>query len=123
MEKDMNWKPIETAPKDQELLIYGYSAEYRDVPMMGVATWQPYSKVWVVTDGFYFSEALNWMPLPTPPKPDLSDKGDPRFQMFRAGKEARDAGLSIDHAPDVMEGEHRQIWLNGWHGRDQELKS
>lgn len=60
-----DWRPIETAPKDQdtEVLIWnGYQ--------MGVARWC--DTMWVVEDIIYADDGLaaaptHWMPLPEPP--------------------------------------------------------
>lgn len=46
------WQPIETAPKDETILIYQ--------PRFGRVTLS-------INDGFEYKEATHWMPLPEPP--------------------------------------------------------
>ncbi len=68
----MNWKPIETAPKDQEFLAAvktdeGYTFE--------VAALTDHGAVQATNDcepffcRSWYCEATHWMPLPEPPTP------------------------------------------------------
>lgn len=59
------WKPIETAPRDREILVCTefamYVARYvYDDPSTGEALWQP--------DGLPAVYPTHWMPLPKPPR-------------------------------------------------------
>lgn len=68
----MEWQPIETAPKDKDILVFVSDGEYSQVD---IANWQEY-----YPDGFNWAAArcvdglhlggtvTNWMPLPEPPK-------------------------------------------------------
>jgi len=66
--EDMNWQPIETAPKDGTLILT-YSKDYR--AEYSVSYWCEFDKAWE-TDfrqkGAYQQvDAEYWMPLPEPP--------------------------------------------------------
>ena len=64
----MEWQPIETAPKDQEVLTYGPlrdgSGHYQEVQKM-----YQLRGVWPVTFMHNALSPTHWMPLPAPPLP------------------------------------------------------
>jgi len=60
------WQPIETAPKDAEIMTY------RKAGLISVACWIGSS--WYVTDGCRLLEVTHWMPLPLPPTPKPANK-------------------------------------------------
>lgn len=70
------WKPIETAPKDAAVLLFGKTApEERMVicskPVVFSGYWSRLDESWCASgshwDGPFF-EPTHWMPLPEPPK-------------------------------------------------------
>lgn len=60
----MDWRPIETAPKAGDILIFDVAFGPR------VANWNGDGPVgyWSDLDGHCYSQATHWMPLPAPPK-------------------------------------------------------
>lgn len=61
--KQVNWQPIETAPKDQsEILILQWKRIHH-------AQWGgDFHKTWIGVGGTgFFDYATHWMPLPEPP--------------------------------------------------------
>lgn len=70
----MDWQPIETAPKDQSILVYGvWQSELggsTDEPCIWMA-WFSYDMWHVEGTDYYACYVINpthWMPLPQPPK-------------------------------------------------------
>jgi len=67
----MEWKPIETAPKDTAIL-FGYCQQGDEMPnglMVGVGWYCSSGKIWTMNS--YDNEKVLpsfWMPLPEPPK-------------------------------------------------------
>jgi len=78
-----DWQPIETAPKNVAVMVYGRN-EFASAPYIGVREWNGYQwsepnisahdlDDWL--DGEMTSCPLtHWMPLPDPPVRDLSVK-------------------------------------------------
>ena len=69
------WQPIETAPKDDEILLYGrYNSDsqgYMPRPMVG--RWGTFHKRWEIHAGSRFGiRPTHWMPLPAPPQGEAS---------------------------------------------------
>lgn len=60
----MEWQPIETAPKDGELLVYWVCRETGE-GFRAVAAWSQWG--WI-SDGDGLIYPTHWMPLPAPPK-------------------------------------------------------
>jgi len=63
----MQWQPIETAPRDDTLVLVYRPREDADHPAhVGVDKWRVVSRCW------YYSrrdqQPTHWMPLPDPPK-------------------------------------------------------
>ncbi len=62
----MNWKPIETAPKDGTSILVCC-----EIGFMYVAHWN--GKLWLsdaCADSYFGADdATHWMPLPAPPEP------------------------------------------------------
>lgn len=56
------WQPIETAPKDEELILAGQWLSGR---------WEVRNGRWLANRWPFvgFSQPTHWMPLPTPPAP------------------------------------------------------
>ena len=75
----MEWQPIETAPKDRTILVYGQPSNLKvngDVlvtyraPLVCTAAWDELDDAYVVTGGSWlgpFVDPTHWMPLPKPP--------------------------------------------------------
>lgn len=60
------WQPIETAPKDRPILLYGSSPH-----QYAAAIWEPYHAAWACCwDNWPIEDfaARYWMPLPAPPQ-------------------------------------------------------
>lgn len=57
---DMNWKPIETAPLNEWVLVYYIGA------MEGVSI-ALLDGVWVDWDGDVYGKPTHWMPMPAAP--------------------------------------------------------
>lgn len=84
MEREMQWQPIETAPKDgTHILIYTVDhpgpVPARDMPARVTAFWYaPYGEWHLVMAWGYEAEnqvygvPTHWQPLPDPPKPALT---------------------------------------------------
>jgi len=60
------WQPIETAPKDMEILTY------RKAGFISVACW--IGSGWCITDGCRLLEVTHWMPLLLPPPSKPANK-------------------------------------------------
>jgi hypothetical protein len=65
----MEWQPIDTAPFDTAILIYGYGSNgyYVDNVMRcdsGFYSFDPYADDYIVQS----CDPQGWMPLPAPPK-------------------------------------------------------
>ena len=62
----MDWKPIETAPKDgRRLLLYGDDIHYG----VTVGYWEPGNSDWLDAEGKdYIGRPTHWDDLPEPPK-------------------------------------------------------
>jgi hypothetical protein len=58
----MNWQPIETAPKDGEILLFG--SAYGGALDYWLGQWC--GNHWEDRDGFYLAPT-HWMPLPDEP--------------------------------------------------------
>lgn len=56
------WMPIESAPKDREIIVAG-----KDVDIH-FAIWHERSKCFIARQGFRFTVATHWMELPTAPE-------------------------------------------------------
>ena len=69
----MEWQPIETAPKDKEILLYSDSDGY------GISGWNEEHQRWYVYNHYeeqlYLFPATHWMPLPDPPKEAVDKAG------------------------------------------------
>ena len=61
------WQPIETAPKDEMILLYG---KIKDKNKIGIGSYYYALKFFVIEDGkgCYKLDATHWMPLPKPPE-------------------------------------------------------
>lgn len=65
------WRPIETAPKDETVILLGYLPHPRLKGSQRVyeGRWDSLQETWTSVNGFLIhSEASHWMPLPEPPK-------------------------------------------------------
>ena len=74
------WQPIETAPKDQPLLLFGLLEVLEsdrqlhanlDVPRRAAGYWDEIDGAWSVQGGTWegpWIAATHWMPLPAPPE-------------------------------------------------------
>lgn len=63
----MEWKPIDTEPKDDRILLAEvlHTGEYH----VGEGAWSGFVNTWAdVDNGLYKINATHWMPLPEPPK-------------------------------------------------------
>ena len=65
----MNWRPIETAPKDGTLVLACNSDSYRSSlgPAYFVAG-DNYDGIWFYKGGYDVWDLTHWMPLPPPPE-------------------------------------------------------
>lgn len=70
------WRPIETAPKDGHILVYGIwrneLGQEDTGPSIHVVTYE--CGLWEVTGGCFYQscvDATHWQPLPKPPQEDL----------------------------------------------------
>lgn len=62
-EKEQQWQPIETAPRDEtEVLLYAAAGVFSDT---GLGYWD--GKMWSCGWNKEFRNPTHWMPLPTPP--------------------------------------------------------
>ena len=69
------WQPIETAPRDQALILFGSQRPHDMVFMAGPSVFAGY---WDIIDGAWcatgstwagpFYDPTHWMPLPPPPE-------------------------------------------------------
>ena len=57
----LQWQPIETAPKDRYLLVYGTG-------IIGIACWSKRDQRWHAVGVDVVMTPTHWMPLPTPPR-------------------------------------------------------
>lgn len=66
----MEWQPIETAPKDRRVLLWGRywnGVDKFQHPLIGI--WDPNVGRWIIPGEFRFGvHPSYWMPLPPPPK-------------------------------------------------------
>jgi hypothetical protein len=66
----MNWKPIETAPKDGRFILAYFDASFFYASKFDVVCWNGWGGgVWRDSSGFncVSTEPSHWMPLPEPP--------------------------------------------------------
>lgn len=68
----MNWQPIETAPKDEDVDVLGYcpNDDHLIVTMylsLGKWTLAGSTSCYTCGGGTYDPKPTNWMPLPPPP--------------------------------------------------------
>ena len=61
-----DWQPIDTAPDDTEILVYGAWIEGGSFKGITIATRSWIDDVWDC-EGDYMGEMTHWMPLPEPP--------------------------------------------------------
>lgn len=65
----MTWQPIETAPKDRKVLLWGFFWNGRSKfssPLIGL--WSPHDNEWCVPGEFRFKvKPTHWKPLDEPP--------------------------------------------------------
>lgn len=63
------WQPIETAPRNAKILLWGKFWNDRDSfqnPLIGM--WNPHEGRWVIAGEMRFGvRPTHWMPLPAPP--------------------------------------------------------
>jgi len=67
----MEWMPIETAPKDESVIILGFTPHPRMEGSRRVfeGRWNFAQQTWTSVNGFLlFTGATDWMPLPPPPE-------------------------------------------------------
>lgn len=68
----MEWQPIETAPKNERVIIAEYSKPKWDEDgdhwswTVEAAEWSEHAKAWMSDEGWSKSPT-HWMPLPKPP--------------------------------------------------------
>lgn len=60
----MQWQPIETAPKANDVELLLYNAEW---PCMRVGRWSSISEDWEWDEIELSIDPTHWMPLPPPP--------------------------------------------------------
>ena len=66
---EINWLPVETAPRNGAHIVIVYSGNGRAGPVFGVASWCTEDCVWMV-DGYEYGESKgNWGWSPLPPYP------------------------------------------------------
>ena len=77
-----DWQPIDTAPKDGSVLVFGLPSDLIinndkllsfSSPVITTAYWDDIDDSFVLTGGTWlgpFIEPTHWMPLPTPPESD-----------------------------------------------------
>lgn len=75
--KSLKWQPIETAPKDQHILLFGkidplnpFEKIRWDKPSVFSGYWDPVDEIWTAHGSTWegpFMTATHWMPLPLPP--------------------------------------------------------
>lgn len=69
--QDNHWQPIETAPKDESVIIIGMPAKGAlryEGRRVYEGRWHENQQTWTGVDGFLmFTGATHWMPLPQPP--------------------------------------------------------
>lgn len=62
------WRPIESAPKDGSVIIFGYTANPRVNHHAYEGRWNEAQQTWTSVNGFILlAGANNWMPFPAPP--------------------------------------------------------
>ena len=66
----MEWQPIETAPMDGTPLILGLITHGK---VWRVFDGRHNGLAWYAIDGTYIPSPTHWMPLPVPPKVEVSD--------------------------------------------------
>lgn len=71
------WQPIETAPKDRHVLLFGkqnpMSVLRTDGSLVFTGYWDAMDDAWCSSGSTWegpFYEPTHWMPLPVPPQPD-----------------------------------------------------
>ena len=81
-----DWQPIETAPKDQNILVFGEPEDlilngdtlvHFRAPLVCAAHWDDIDSSFCLTGGSWlgpFIEPTHWMPLPEPPKPKTDEE-------------------------------------------------
>lgn len=73
----MDWLPIETAPKDEPVLLFGMTVPGSKMvrfkkPVVFSGYWSDIDGIWCAHGSHWngpFFEPTHWMPLPEPPKP------------------------------------------------------
>jgi len=66
----MKWKPIDTAPKDESVILIGFVPHPRmdGIRRVYEGRWNETQETWTSVNGFLlFESATHWMPLPKPP--------------------------------------------------------
>ena len=64
-----DWQPIDTAPDDTEVLVYGAWIEGGSFKGVTMAVLSYDGNIWFC-EGDHMEEITHWMPLPEPPYPD-----------------------------------------------------
>jgi len=72
----MNWQPIDTAPTDRTPIL-GYNIESKEMTVISRDSSEEWSDYWSIeVAGQYCDSAefepTHWMPLPEPPKPEVT---------------------------------------------------
>jgi hypothetical protein len=65
----MDWQPIETAPKDGTRILLWVLSQYD--PREAVGRWDSHG-YWAIDYNDVPCDPTHWMPLPAPPKEDVS---------------------------------------------------
>ena len=64
----MNWRPIETAPKDGTWILTFDPEEPDKWSKYGIYKWSTFFKEWVDQRDVTCADFTHWMPLPPPPE-------------------------------------------------------
>lgn len=84
---EINWLPIETAPRNGVPIVIGYSGSDSACALMGVGYWCDENELWLVDGREYGESKGNWGWCPLPPFPP--EEGTQAGEVWRAQVSAR----------------------------------
>ena len=115
----MDWQPIETAPKDRTILVYGQPTDIPELQFTGPGTftayWDEIDSAFCLTGGTWrgpFIKPTHWMPLPPLPSPTMSEieKLIAKLEAASDGSKALDIAIWLTAVSPTISPEVETGW-------------